>query len=521
MRYFRAGVLLVLLTFVLSLATVGAQDDKILHIVQLADMRTSDPHNAYEIDTWPMASLFYVGLVKLKDPGTPIPALAESWTISDDGTTYTFKLRSGLKFPSGRELTTEDVKYSFTRLLDPKTAAPTAFMFYPIIGAADFLAGKATEVSGIKIIDPLTIEFKTEVPVWTMMQRFALPPAYIVDKDGVEAAGDEFGRKPMGAGPFVLESWESGVKITGKRNPYYYAEGQPFFDGFELDLGIEPSVGVLKMESGEADISLDLVSSADYPRLAGDAVLSKRLIQSQGFPNTSYIAINNNKEPFSKLEVRKAMSMAIDRNRLVQITNGRSVPIGGFLPASVVGHNPDVKAPDYDPEGAKKLLAEAGYPDGFSTTMLSNTQPNDVAIAQAVIADLGDIGIKVELTSVDNAQFLDTVNTKSDDFNLIKTEWYMDYQDPSDNWEPLLKCDGSYNWAKYCNKDLDALFDKINLTPLGEERWKVFADFEAKVAEQLPNLPLIQQVDYYFTSDRLSIETDPAVLLRFAEAKLK
>ncbi len=521
MRYFRAGILLVLLTFVLSLATVGAQDDKILHLLYNQDMRTSDPHIAYETETWPMASLFYVGLVKLKDPGTPIPALAESWTISTDGSVYTFKLRPGLKFSNGDDLTTADVKYSFERLLNPKTAAPTAFMFEVLKGAKDYEAGKATEVSGIKIIDPLTIEFTTDGPVWTMMQRFALPPGFIVSKKGVEAVGDDFGHHPLGAGPFMLDNWQSGVMVKGSKNPYYFEQGQPAFDGFDLQLSIESSTEILKIQGGEADIALDLVSSTDYPTLAADPVLAQQLIKSQGFPNTDYIILNNNKTPFDKVEVRKALAMAVDRERIVQLKNGRGTPIGGFLPASVVGHNPDVKAPVFDVEGAKKMLADAGYPNGFETTMLTNLDPDNIAFSQSTISDFANIGVKVNLTTIDQAQFLDTLTTKPDTLDMVTTNWYMDYQDPSDNWEPLLKCGGSYNWAKYCNKDLDAIFDKINLTPLGEDRWKVFADFEAKVADQMPNIPLIQAVDYYFASSRLNIETDPAVLLRFAEATLK
>jgi ABC-type transport system substrate-binding protein len=522
MRRFQVALLLLaVLALAFSGLRVQAQSEKILHIVLNPDMRTSDPHIAYETETWPMASLFYVGLVKLKDPGTPIPALAESWKISDDGKVYTFTLRDGIKFSNGRDITTEDVKYSFERLLNPKTAAPTAFMFAPIAGSEDFQNGKAKEVSGIKIIDKRTIEFTMSEPVWSMMQRFALPPAFIVAKEGVEAAGDEFGRKPLGAGPFVLDSWQSGVKITGKRNPYYYEKGQPIFDGFELQLGVEPSVGILKIENGEADISLDFVPNADYPRLAGDAALSKRLLRMNAFPNTDYVIINNNVEPFNKLEVRQAMSMAIDRNRLTKITNGRSVPLAGFLPPNVPGDNANLKPDEYDPEGAKKLLAKAGLPDGFSTTMLSNTDPTAMSLAQAVIADLAAIGIKVELTSIDNAQFLDLLVSKPDSLRLVMTEWYMDYQDPSDNWEPLLKCGGSYNWAKYCNKDLDAEFEKANLIPIGDARWKAFSDFEAKVAAQVPNLFLESRVNYYFTSERLNIESDPAILLRFASASLK
>jgi len=521
MRRFRLTItLMLLLVLSLSLSGVKAQDN-ILRIVLSQDMRTTDPHIAYETETWAMSSLFYVGLVKLQDAGTPIPALAESWTVSDDGTVFTFKLREGLKFANGRDLTADDVKYSFERLLSPEQAAPTAFMFESLVGAKDRLAGNASEVAGIKVLDPLTVEFTTEIPVWSMMQRFALPPGFIIAKEGVEAAGDNFGRQPLGAGPFMLDSWESGVRVAGSRNPYYFAEGQPFFDGFELQLGVEASIGVLRMESGEADIALEFVPNADYPRLVADPVLSTRLLKSEGFPNTGYVIMNNNKEPFNNLDVRKALSMAVDRQRLVQILNGRATPIGGFLPASVVGHNPDVVAPEYDPEGAKALLAQAGYPDGFSTTLLTTTFPNDVAMSQAIIADLAAIGVNVEMTSIDNAQFLNVLVTYPDTLDLVMTNWYMDYQDPSDNWEPLLQCGGSYNWAKYCSAELDAAFEVANAVPLGEARWAAFADFEAQVAEQVPNIPLVQAVDYYFTSERLDIQTDPAVLLRFAEAKLK
>lgn len=521
MRRFSFVFLFLVSAFLVSLGVVYGQDDKVLRIVLNPDMRTSDPHIAYETETWPTASLFYVGLVKLQDAGTPIPALAESWEVSDDGTTFTFTLREGIKFSNGRDITTEDVKYSFERLLNPATAAPTAFMFAPIEGSTEFQNGDATEVSGIKIIDERTIEFKMSSPVWSMMQRFALPPAFIVAREGVEAAGDQFGFQPLGAGPFMLESWESGVRITGVRNPHYYEAGQPFFDRFELDLGIEPSVGILRIESGEADISLDFVPNADYPRLAGDPVLSQRLLKTAGFPNTDYMIINNNKEPFNILEVRKAMSMAIDRERLSQILNGRAVPLGGFLPPGVPGDNPNVQPDSYDPEAAKALLTEAGYPDGFSTTLLSNTDPISVSESQAVISDLAAIGIQVELTTLDNAQFLDLLISKPDTLDLVMTAWFMDYQDPSNNWEPLLLCDGSYNWAKYCNEDLDATFAEANLIPFGEERWRAFADFEATVAEQVPNVFLIHRIDYYFTSDRLQIESDPGVLLKFAEATLK
>jgi peptide/nickel transport system substrate-binding protein len=522
MRRSRITILLmVVLSLLLSLATVHAQGDNILHIVLNPDMRTSDPHIAYETETWPTASLFYVGLVKLDDSSSPIPALAESWTISDDGLVYTFTLRDGIKFSNGRDITADDVKYSFERLLNPATAAPTAFMFTDIAGTPEFEDGSATEVSGIKVLDPKTVQFTLSTPVWSIMQRFALPPAFIVAKEGVQAAGDQFGFQPLGAGPFMLDSWESGVKITGVRNPYYYEEGKPYFDGFELDLGVEPSVGVLRIENGEADVSLDFVPNADYTRLKDDSTLSKQLLPTAGFPNTDYMILNNNKAPFDKLEVRQAISKAIDRERMSQILNNRAVPLGGFLPPGIPGDNPNVLPDTYDPEAAKALLAQAGLPDGFHTTLLTNTDPISVDESQAVINDLAQIGIQVDLTTIDNAQFLDLLVSKPDDLEMVMTSWFMDYVDPSDNWEPLLKCGGSYNWAKYCNEGLDAEFAKANLLPQGDSRWAAFADFEAKVAEQVPNVFLVHRVDYYFTSARLDLKTNPAILMNFADAKVK
>src|SRR5215831_1117759 len=254
MRYLRLCALLVFLSaWLISFGAVHAADEKVLHIIYDQDMRTSDPHIAYETETWPTASLFYIGLVKMKDLSTPAPALAASWKISDDGTTYTFTLRDGIKFSNGRAITTDDIRYSFLRLLNPKTASPTAFMFMPLVGAPDYNAGKADDVEGIKIIDKKTIEFKTSTPVWTMMLRFALPPGFIVAKEGVDAAGDEFARKPLGAGPYMLDSWQSGVMIKGVRNPNYFDAGKPIFDRFEMQLGVEDSVGALKIENGEAD----------------------------------------------------------------------------------------------------------------------------------------------------------------------------------------------------------------------------------------------------------------------------
>jgi ABC-type transport system substrate-binding protein len=516
---FSLGVL-VIAVLLLVLSGVSAQEN-VLRILSNADIRTSDPHIAYETETWPTSALFNMGLVRWNDENTEIvPALAESYTVTEDGLVYTFVLREGLLFADGSALTTEDVKWSFERLLNVQTASPTAYMFAAISGTTAFQNGEATEVSGIQIVDDLTITFTLDLPVWSLMQRFALPPGFIVSQEGVAAAGDQFGIQPLGAGPFMLESWQPGVIISGTRNPNYYMADSVFFDRFEMQLGVEPSVGILRMEAGEADIALDFVPNSEYPRIVSDPVLSTQLLQTAGFPNIDYVIFNVNIEPFNNLDVRRAMSLAVDRSRLVQILNNRAVPAEGPIPPNVLGNNAELAAIAYDPDAARELLAGAGYPDGFTADILVNTDPTNLSVLQALISDWAAVGITVNPTSVDNAVFLDTVINQPDTLSLVMTNWYLDYPDPSNIWEPLLACGGSYNWGLYCNEALDAQFAEANAIPPSDERWAAFSAFEATIVEDQPNIFLEHQLNFYFRSARLNIVSDPGVLLRWDGASL-
>lgn len=520
----RLSRLLLLLSLVAVLVVgvlpVSAQDN-ILRITALSDIRTADPHIAYELDTWPVVSLFYTGLVRLESADEPAPALAESFEISEDGLRYSFTLREGLTFSNGRPLTTADVVYTWERWNSPEVPSPTAYFFDSLTGVADFRAGTADTISGIEVVDDRTVVFNFDYPVWTMIQRFALPPSGIIASEGVEAAGDNFGRAPLGAGPFVLDSWESGVAIRGSRNPNYYLAGQPYVDGFELTVGVEPSVGILRAEAGEADLSIDFVPNSDYPRIATDPVLAEQLLATSAFPNIDYVVYNVRQAPFDSLEVREALSIAIDRERLNQILNGRAAPANGPVPPGVPGDNTEEAPIAYDPEAALELLATAGYAEGFTTDIFTTTDPTNLAISQAIAADWAAVGVNATITSVDNAQFLDVLINQPDSVQVTVTNWYLDYSDPSNIYEPLLGCNGSYNWGGYCNEELDALFAENNLIPFGEARWTAFAEFEALLKANAPVAFLHHQQNYYFTSARVNIETDAATLLRWDEASLE
>jgi ABC-type transport system substrate-binding protein len=190
----------------------------------------------------------------------------------------------------------------------------------------------------------------------------------------------------------------------------------------------------------------------------------------------------------------------------------------------VLGDNQDLAPLEYDPDGARELLAAAGYPDGFSGTFLVNTDPTNVSVVQALINDWAAVGINLEMTSIDNAQFLDTLINQKDSLEVVMTNWYQDYPDPSNIYEPLLHCDAieaSYNWGQFCSPELDAAFEAANAIPPGDERWAAFADFEAMIVEEMPVIYLDHLVNYYYTSSRLDIIADPGILLRWDTATLR
>jgi ABC-type transport system substrate-binding protein len=524
MKYIRTTLLFLLVAgFMFGAASVVAQDDNTLVITSNSDVNSLDPAVGYDTVSWPSESLVYRGLVTYADDGMTLePALAESYKVSDDGLTYTFTLRSGVKFSNGREITADDVKYSFERLLNPKTASPGTFMFDVIAGAQDYIANKAAEVSGIKVVDPRTVQFTLSRPEWTFLQRMAVPFASIVAKEGVEAAGDQFGRKPLGAGPFVLTSWDAGLSLKFDRNPNYYRDGYPKVDHVEIQVGQDPAAAVLKIESGDADTSLDFVPQSDYPRIAQDAALKDRLILSP-VPNVFYIAYNVREKPFDDVRVRKALSMAIDRDRIVQVLNGRPQPADGLFPPNLQGNNPNLQPEKFDPEGAKALLKDAGYADGLSTSLYVDTDPQDVSVVQAIVQDWEQIGVKTDIVQLEFSQLLDIMyGSNPGQMPLLYISWYADYPDPSDFYEPLLKCGSGNNTGGFCDEKLDKIEADAALIPPGDARWKAFAGLEAAINDDMPWAFVFYGRNFFYTSGRVKgLKPHPSYGLTFETATVQ
>jgi len=428
-------------------------------VVYKDDLATLDPAIGYDWTNWPTIKMVFDGLLDYDDSTNIMPRLAESMPeVSDDGTVYTFKLRQGVKFQNGREVTADDVVYTITRVLDPKTGSPGAGFYLGIKGAQDFVDGKATSVEGVKAVDKYTVQFTLSQPDVTFLNKMALNFAYIVPKEEVEKAGENFGHAPVGTGPFKFKEWQPGQFLVFERNPDYFYEGLPYLDEVRIEVGVEPDVALLRLEKDEVHLMGDPPPGADWTRISSDPAWEKRL-ERQPQVSTIYIAINTTMPPFDNLKVRQALNHAIDKTRIIQLLNGRGAVANQILPPLMPGYDPSYQGYEYDPEKAKALLAEAGFADGFETSIECISVEPQPKLCESFQQDLAKIGIKLTINTLAAPNVIeDAGNGKTPLTWSGGLGWIQDYPDPDDFYAPILGCDsnvpGGWNWPRYCNKEL-------------------------------------------------------------------
>jgi len=425
------------------------------------DLATLDPAIGYDWTNWPAIKLVFDGLLDY-DSGTTIqPRIAESLPeVSADGLTYTFKVRKGVKFHNGRELTADDVVYTLTRVLDPKTGSPGAGFYVGIKGAQEFIDGQTTSVEGIKALDPNTVQFTLNSPDVTFLNKMALNFAFIVPKEAVEQEGENFGHKPTGTGPYTLKEWKSGEFLAFERNPSYFFEGRPFVDKITIQVGVAPDVALLRLEKGEIHLMGDPPPGADWARITGDAAWKDR-IEVEATVNTTYIAINVTTPPFDDVKVRQALNHAIDKQRIVQLLNGRATVANQVLPPLMPGYDSAYTGYDYNPDKAKQLLTEAGFPDGFETSIECIAVDPQPKLCESFQQDLAKVGIKLTINTLAAPNVIDDAgNGRTPLVWSGGLAWTQDYPDPDDFYAPILGCDsnvpGGWNWSRYCNETVHA-----------------------------------------------------------------
>ena len=481
------------------------------------DIATLDPAIGYDWQNPSMMQALFDGLMDYK-PGTfeLVPDIAETYSVSSDGKTYTFKLRRGVKFQNGREVTAADFKYSFERILNPKTQSPAQSYFSVIDGADQVIAGKSEHASGLQTPDPYTLVISLSQAKASFLNVLAMHFGSAVPKEVVDKFGTDFGHHPLGTGAFKLTEWTPGQRLVFERNPDYFHRDLPHLDKVIIDVGQDPSVSLLRLERGEVDLLGDGIPPAQFQATMGDPKWKDLVVDGKQL-QTSYLTLNIKVPPFDNLKVRQAVNMAVNKKRIVQIINNRATVANQPLPPNMPGYDASFPGYPFDPQKARALLTEAGFPNGFSTTLYTiNTDPNP-RIAQAIQQDLAAVGIKADIKSL-AASAVIQAGGEPGHAPMIWSggmAWIADFPDPSGFYWTILGCggavEGGWNWSWYCNKDIDARAAKADAMvdpSQAQDRTALWRSVFDDVMKDAPWVPVFNEDFYTMHSARIGGRED-------------
>ena len=359
------------------------------------------------------------------------PSLAESWEVSEDGRTYTFHLREGVKFSNGAPLTSSDVLYTLTRLLTWPEGC-NRDIAEGIVGAKRLERGEALTLEGVKLLGELDLSITLEEPFEAFLACISMPGASILDGETTQAAGELFGLDPgctIGTGPFILESWQPGVGMLMKANPDCWS-GAPKCAGLDLRFLTEPEDVRTMFENGELDLlDLDEVGSAAEFFLHGD--IYQENLHHVNRISIVYIAMNETVKPLNDVRVRKALQYGLNREVLLDaVYSGRGAVENGIYPRGLYGYNPELPEIPYDSDAARELLAEAGYPDGFALifSVKASSTEWEMTLVRLAVNMWENIGVRATIRVLDESEFMRL--RKSGELECYTAMWTADYNDP-------------------------------------------------------------------------------------------
>lgn len=453
---------------------VETKEPQVLTINLGSDPETLDPNKASESVGFNILVNTYEGLTRLDENDKAIPGVAERWEISDDGLTYTFYLREDAKWSDGKPVTAYDFEYSWKRALDPATAADYAYQMYYIKNGEKFNNGEVSaDELGIKVIDDKTIQVTLEGPTPWMLEMFAFPTYYPVRKDVVEANPDTWALEAdtfICNGPFKVAEWKHNEVVKLVKNENYWGKDRVKLDEINVTLINEATTALAAFEAGDVDIIED-VPSAEIPRLQAESD-EFMILPALG---TYYYTFNNAKEPVNDERVRKALSLAIDRKAIVEtVTKGGQQPATGFVPYGLIVNGKDFREEGgnygIDPnrakvEEARRLLAEAGYPDGKGfpkITIRYNTSEGHKRIAEAIQEMWKkNLNIDVELENIEWKVYLKEL--EAGNYVVGRIGWLADYAHPMTFLDMWITGSGN-NYTNWSDPEYDRLIKEAKMT---------------------------------------------------------
>ena len=426
---------------------------------------------------------------------TLIPALAESWAVSEDGLTYTFKLRPGVKwhssdsFTPSRDLTADDVIFTFER-----QGLENHPYFNVSGGAYEYFngMGMGSLITSVEKIDDLTVRFNLSRPEAPFLANLAMDFASVLSAeygDQMLAAGtpEKLDLEPIGTGPFRLVGFQRDAVIRYKANETYFLGKAPI-DDLIFTITPDPAVRFAKLQAGECHV-MPFPNPADLEAMAADPDIN--LLQREGL-NVGYLAFNTQREPYQDRRIRQALSLAVNKAAILDaVFQGAGVVAKNPIPPTIWSYNDAVTDYSYDPAAAKALLADAGFPNGFKTNIWAMPvqrpyNPNARRMAEIIQADWAAVGVEAEIVSFEWGEYLR--RSKDGEHDTVLLGWTGDNGDPDNFLAVLLGCDavGGSNRAQWCHGPFEDLIQAAKLTADVAERTRLYEQAQIVFKQEAP-----------------------------------
>lgn len=459
------------------------------------DPVTLDPAYSSDAIANNVINLVFSGLLSMDEHGKPRPDIANTWNLEGDGRTYTFRLRKDAYFHHGRQVEANDVKYSLERLVAPNRAQTAhANLMHTVVGAADYAAGQATEISGIRVLGRDQISITLESPNLMFLHNVAHLGASIVPQEIVEASGTDFARHPVGAGAFAFEHWHPGSELLLTAHDRYH-EGRPYIDSIVLPI----YAGADALEDGflAGEIDHARLEGKGYDRIAQDPVLGP-LCQTIPPVDAQYCGLICTKPPFDNKLIRQAVNYAVDREKyLAEVLGGHAVLSKGPLPPALAPA--DDGGYYYDLNKAKELMREAGYADGYPGQVVLHVRANNqeqAMRAEFIKAELAKIGLNIEIVVLPWTELLKhSTMDKCNMYLMGAIGGHAEGKRYVEQWFHS-RLIGASNFLGYSNEVFDNLLDEAELIANSEKRHALYLQAHRIIQEDAPWLFLYHPVFY-------------------------